>query len=152
MDRNISVLLTQLVAILNLPLIILTRDTLFPVTGLLMVLPFLILGLGVAILLWCRGHTPAGGGLDNVKPLDNNLRTEGPYRLVRHPYYLGALLVFLGLAGVMKSGWGVLATIALVVPLTLYRARLEEEELREEFGAKWLEYEKRTSFIIPWPR
>ncbi len=102
------------------------------------------------ILLTCIGWTPAGGSLDNVKTLDDKLRTGGPYRIGRHPYYLGAMLFYIGLAGVVKSTWGLLATFVLVMPLTLYRAKLEEKALHKEFGDEWQAYVKQTKFIIPW--
>jgi protein-S-isoprenylcysteine O-methyltransferase Ste14 len=60
------------------------------------------------------------------------------------------MLFYMGLAGVLKSGWGLLATFVLVIPLTLYRAKLEEKALQVEFGDEWQAYIKRTRFIIPW--
>jgi protein-S-isoprenylcysteine O-methyltransferase Ste14 len=60
------------------------------------------------------------------------------------------MLFYLGLAGVLKSGWGLLATFVLVIPPTLYRAKLEEKALQMKFGDEWQAYIKRTSFIIPW--
>jgi len=51
--------------------------------------------------------------------------STGPYRLVRHPMYLGALVMLLGVAPALGSWWGLLA----VVPFTAALAwRLLDEE------------------------
>ena len=56
---------------------------------------------------------------------------HGPYRLVRHPSYSGALFATIGL-GLMIDNWASL--LALVVGLgmaLLYRIRVEEDALRQ---------------------
>jgi protein-S-isoprenylcysteine O-methyltransferase Ste14 len=150
MNQGTRVILTQVISLLTLPFIILTRGSLLGIKLPVVPLAFVLLAAGLLMVIWCIRWTPRGGGLDNVGPLDDTLRTEGPYRIVRHPYYLGAMLFYIGLAGVLKSGWGLLATFVLVIPLTLYRAKLEEEALQVEFGDEWQAYIKRTRFIIPW--
>jgi len=85
----------------------------------------------------------------NVQPVTENLIKEGPYRIVRHPLYLGMIISITGLALGMRSMWGLIITFLVFVPLTVLRARLEEAALHKKFGILWEEYTKQTCFILP---
>lgn len=77
------------------------------------------------------------------------LHTGGIYRYCRHPYYLGMMLGFLGLA-LSANNWISLAAVALlVIPAFLLKALLEERELREQFGAEWETYRAGSAFLLP---
>ena len=89
------------------------------------------------------------GFLGEVEPVTDKLITTGPYRLIRHPLYLGMFLATIGLAVAFRSLWGMLITLALFIPAGLWRARLEEEALARRFGAEWEDYAARTYFILP---
>jgi protein-S-isoprenylcysteine O-methyltransferase Ste14 len=72
----------------------------------------------------------------------------GPYRMVRHPMYLGGLiaLVFLPLA--LGSYWAAPA-FALVIPVIVLRILNEEKILRQEL-AGYSEYCLRTRWrLVP---
>jgi protein-S-isoprenylcysteine O-methyltransferase Ste14 len=80
---------------------------------------------------------------------DHQLIDGGPYRLVRHPSYTGALLAFIGL-GICMQNW--LSLLILTVGPTvafLYRIRVEEAALAGAFGERYLEYMLRTQRLIP---
>ena len=73
----------------------------------------------------------------------------GPYRIIRHPGYLGQLMVFAGIA-VSLSNW--LAVLLMMVPIAIgygYRIRVEEDFMIEHMGASYLSYRKRTKRLIP---
>lgn len=72
---------------------------------------------------------------------------DGPYQWVRHPMYLGYILMLLGLALVnFSTAYFILVPIHMA--LLLYRARLEEARLSEH-SPEYREYTKRTGFIFP---
>jgi protein-S-isoprenylcysteine O-methyltransferase Ste14 len=52
--------------------------------------------------------------------------STGPYRLVRHPMYLGALIMLLGIPLALGSWWGVLTLVPMTVVLIW---RLMDEEI-----------------------
>ena len=63
-------------------------------------------------------------GIIEVSPRQTVIFT-GPYSLVRHPMYIGALVMLSGTPLALGSGWGLLTTI----PITLVIVwRLLEEE------------------------
>lgn len=74
--------------------------------------------------------------------------SRGLYRLIRHPMYLGDLVLMLGLALMCAS---VLAGACVVVGgYALVRlARAEDSMLRERFPREFAAYAARTRLIVP---
>ena len=73
---------------------------------------------------------------------------HGIYRVVRHPIYLGAILVTLGLP-IGTSSWIALPPMLLLIPLVFYRMHIEERLLLEEFGDGYRAYMARTKRLVP---
>ena len=84
-----------------------------------------------------------------VTRVDHRLITHGIYRFVRHPIYLGVLLICLvALPVYSSSAWGFLI-LSLLIPIFLGRIRMEERLLTEQFGDEYREYKASTSKLIP---
>ncbi len=78
----------------------------------------------------------------------HRLITDGPYRYLRHPRYVGIILFAAGLALVCRSWIGLLLTLLTGVVL-FWRIRDEEDLMRREFGGEWEEYVRRTWRLVP---
>jgi protein-S-isoprenylcysteine O-methyltransferase Ste14 len=78
----------------------------------------------------------------------HELRTDGPYGIVRHPIYAGILCMLLGSA--MLDGFG-LWTLALIGggALVLLRVRAEERLLSDVFPDDYERYRRRVPALIP---
>ncbi len=79
---------------------------------------------------------------------DHRLATTGPYTTIRHPQYVGFLLIMAGF--LLQSP--TLLTLAMFPVLALAYGRLarsEEREIRAEFGADYDAYAARTPRFIP---
>jgi len=61
---------------------------------------------------------------------DQTVKTAGPYALVRHPMYGGAILIALGWSSIFATAAGLVLTVLLAVFLDL-KARREEDWLDE---------------------
>jgi protein-S-isoprenylcysteine O-methyltransferase Ste14 len=79
---------------------------------------------------------------------DHTLVKSGIYQWVRHPAYLGALLLFLGIPVMASSVLGFLVML-LLVPYLLHRIKLEERMLIGRFGFEYEEYMRRSKRLIP---
>lgn len=120
-------------------------------TGINMAL--LILGLAMVfsgiiirfIAIWTLGKNFSG--LLRIRE-GHTLVTNGIYRWVRHPAYLGAILLFVGIPIAVSSLLGFLAMLLLVIYL-LYRIKLEERMLTLRFGDEYREYMARSKRLIP---
>jgi protein-S-isoprenylcysteine O-methyltransferase Ste14 len=77
------------------------------------------------------------------------VRTTGLYRYVRHPSYLGLVLIFLAI-GIYSRNWISLAIVVVLPTLALlYRIKIEEAALREAFGEEYAAYSRTTKRLIP---
>ena len=79
---------------------------------------------------------------------DHQLITAGPYRLIRHPRYLGILLISLGLSLVFHTWIGFVFTIFALI-LVLTRIHDEEQLLKSHFGKEWEDYCGQSWRLIP---
>jgi protein-S-isoprenylcysteine O-methyltransferase Ste14 len=110
----------------------------FTVTG-------LVLGLiGPAVAVWSILFLGRSFGIFVVV---RKVILDGPYQWVRHPMYLGYILMLLGLA-LANFSMAYFILVPIHIGLLLYRARLEEARLSEH-SPEYREYTKRTGFIFP---
>ena len=72
--------------------------------------------------------------------------TSGPYRLIRHPIYLGLSIVAVGQAVAFSSGPALLLVWACVIPSFVWRAREEERLLIRIFGEVYVSYRKKVLY------
>jgi len=81
----------------------------------------------------------------------DRLVTEGIYRWLRHPQYLGLILIIVG----FNIMWPTLATLLMAPVLIVMYVRLarrEDEELAARFGQAFRDYAARTPGFLPWGR
>lgn len=79
---------------------------------------------------------------------DHRLAMDGPYSYVRHPQYVGFVLVMLG----FLTQWPTLLTLAMFPILVIMYVRLsfvEEREAREEFGEAYVRYAAAVPAFVP---
>ena len=69
---------------------------------------------------------------------------EGPYRLSRNPLYIGLLALYLGLALLVPTFWGLVLFPAAVALVFWAAIRPEERFLHDRFGAPYDEYAARV--------
>lgn len=83
-----------------------------------------------------------------ARPARNGLRVAGPYRLVRHPLYLGWLLAVFGAPHMT----GDRLAFAAVTTIYLFAAiSWEERSLRAEFGDEYVRYQRQVRWrILPY--
>ena len=86
-------------------------------------------------------------GLVAIQP-GHTLVTDGIYRSIRNPSYLGMLVLSLGWALAFRSVAGVLLVVLMIPPL-IARIRSEEALLRSQFGAPYDDYRARSWRLLP---
>jgi protein-S-isoprenylcysteine O-methyltransferase Ste14 len=79
---------------------------------------------------------------------DQKVISTGPYALVRHPMYAGALVMLLGIPIALGSWWGILV-VAAMLPALIWRL-LEEEKFLARNLAGYVEYRNKVRYrLIP---
>ena len=119
-----------------------------------MALPLALLGCllglaGAGLVVRSRAELGPAWSLVPRADQDMGLVTTGPYRLVRHPIYLGLALLAMGEALAFNSWPAVLIVLSGIVPTFAWRARAEEELLSRTFDERYALYRKQTKMIIP---
>ena len=76
------------------------------------------------------------------------LVTNGPYRYVRNPIYLGSFLFIVSIA-LVAANWLILLPAIILIILVYLQIKNEEAMLIDRFGDEYREYMKRTPRLIP---
>jgi len=109
-----------------------------------------IVMLAALAIRWTAIFTLGKSFSSNVAIQDSQQITRtGLYRFVRHPSYLGLLLVFLAV-GLHSRNW--ISFVVVLVPTIaalLYRIHVEEAALMKAFGDDYSDYARATKRLIP---
>ena len=86
----------------------------------------------------------------SVAKVENHKIIEtGLYKFIRHPGYLGQLIIFFGIS-ISISNW--LSILLMLIPITIgyiYRIKVEERFMVDQMGENYLNYQERTKRLIP---
>jgi len=104
--------------------------------------------LAIPLLLWTL--TNLGTNLTDtvVTRRVHTMISAGPYRWVRHPFYVSVALCALA-NGLAAANWFLLLTGTVVVALLVVRTRTEEEKLLLRFGDSYRHYMEQTGCFLP---
>ena len=108
---------------------------------------------GCALYVWCQTmFAVRGGGTPGLWDPPRRLVEGGPFRWLRNPIYVAALLVVLGQAWLFSSVDLLLYAAALAAGFHLLVVAVEEPLLQARFGEPYRDYRRRVRRWIPrWP-
>lgn len=116
---------------------------------------FMVMGFGLYLVAEARVALNGYWGIHVYSyPVDENgkrgeLIRNGIYKHCRHPVYAGQISMTSGTV-LLANDWLVAIFPAGTVILSIWRAIQEEKELHERFADEFIDYKKKTSFIIPY--
>jgi protein-S-isoprenylcysteine O-methyltransferase Ste14 len=105
---------------------------------------------GAALVLMSRAELGAAWSLVPTADQGTGLVTTGPYRLIRHPIYLGLSMLAMGDALAFSSWPAVVVVFSAIVPTFVWRAYAEEKLLTDIFGDRYARYRGQTKMMIPY--
>ena len=80
---------------------------------------------------------------------EHQIVESGPYRIIRHPGYLGFILMFVG-AGLATANWIATALVTILMSIVyVYRIHVEETMLQTAFGERYEAYRAHTWRLVP---
>jgi protein-S-isoprenylcysteine O-methyltransferase Ste14 len=112
-------------------------------------LGIIVVWLGLAIRVWAI--VALGRAFRTTVEVDSGqpIVSTGPYRWVRHPSYVGLLLIVIG-CSLAAGNWLALAVCpVLPLPALLWRIHVEEAELIHVLGDRYRAYQAHTKRLIP---
>ena len=103
--------------------------------------------IGFGVMLWSRLSFPKGSFSFGAKPVTSTIVKAGPYRLIRHPIYAGAMLILWGsIAGhtsMANAGIGIVASLFVLGKI------VHEERLLRASLPGYEQYAHSTKAVIP---
>ncbi|HZT67137.1 MAG TPA: isoprenylcysteine carboxylmethyltransferase family protein [Acidimicrobiales bacterium] len=104
---------------------------------------------GVALRFWAFRTLGRYFTFNVMTSADQNVVTAGPYRVIRHPGYAGAMLAMAGL-GLTIGNWVSLAAIVLVPLIGMVnRIRVEEAALLGTLGPSYQAFSEGRKRLVP---
>ena len=107
-------------------------------------IPFTLWGYRTLGKNWVHGMDPSKFLLKK----EHVLVTNGPYRYVRNPIYLGAFVFIIALA-LVAANWLLLLPALPIITIIYAQIGREELMLIDRFGDEYREYMRRTPRLIP---
>ena len=95
--------------------------------------------MGAFVRAFGRARTP----MDPYAPSET-LVTDGPYRLSRNPGYLGASLLYAGIAMASDSAMALVPLLVAIAVIDRGVIAREERYLERRFGAPYMDYKRRV--------
>lgn len=119
-----------------------------PVPAYVSLLGDVLVALGLLInLIVFRENSYGGSSIETVA--DQKVISTGLYRLIRHPMYMGVLVMMIGVPLALGSLWG-LVILALVIPVLIWRILDEEKMLRKDLPG-YNEYTHKVHYrLVPY--
>jgi len=134
-----------------IPLIIAGVDKLFgwtnPFTLNFKLVALVVIILGYALGTWALVENRFFSGIVRIQTdREHHVVTTGPYRLVRHPGYVGTFWAYLATPIFLDSVWAFIPTL-LLLGVVILRTSLEDRTLQAELPG-YVEYTQKTRFRL----
>lgn len=111
-----------------------------------------VIAVGTALYVWCVWNFAAvGRGTPGLWDAPRQVVAAGPYRWVRNPIYIAALLVVAGEAWLFLSAALLAYAAAMAAFFHLFVTGYEERRLRRRFGSAYEEYRRTVPRWLPRP-
>jgi protein-S-isoprenylcysteine O-methyltransferase Ste14 len=118
-----------------------------PVPAALQVLGLVGIVLAAGLIFWTiRTNAYLGRMVRIQEDRGHQLVTSGPYRRVRHPMYVGIIVLFPCMALFLGSWWALVPAI-LIAMLMVVRAALEDRTLQAELPG-YAEYAQQVRYLL----
>ena len=106
--------------------------------------------LGVFFLLWTiKAQREIGKGTPMPLMATRKLVVEKPYSYCRNPLAFGLVNFYFGISIFIGSPSSVVVVFVFSAIILSYIKLIEEKELEQRYGDEYVEYKRRTPFIIP---
>lgn len=122
------------------------------VYGVINIILALLIGIiGLLFALWAvQVQFSVGRGTPAPMMATQKLIIQKPYSYCRNPMTLGTIFYYLGITIWIGSFSAIGLTLLFTVLLLAYNKLIEEKELEERFGLEYMDYKRRTPFLIPY--
>jgi protein-S-isoprenylcysteine O-methyltransferase Ste14 len=101
---------------------------------------------GIFAMFYCRRYLGSFWTAQTVLLPDHQVVDRGPYALVRHPIYTSAIIMYLGVALVFPTWWGILS-VAVIGSAYAFKSWYEDQFLEHHLSG-YPEYQRRVRYRL----
>lgn len=109
----------------------------------------LLATVGMGVIFWSGWALGRFYSPEVTLQKEHRLITDGPFRTIRNPRYLGGIIQGVGLSLLFRSWIGLILTLMFFIAV-IFRIKDEEALMNREFGEDWEAYSQKTWRLIPW--
>jgi len=110
----------------------------------------ILIVVGVVFLLWTlKAQREIGKGTPMPLTATRKLVVQKPYSYCRNPLAFGLLNFYFGISILIGSISSLVMVLAFAAIILAYIKFVEEKELEERYGEKYVAYKQSTPFLIP---
>jgi protein-S-isoprenylcysteine O-methyltransferase Ste14 len=108
---------------------------------------FCLFIIGYVVIFWAMHENRFFSGVVRIqKERGHHTVSTGPYKLVRHPGYLGSIMYIIGTPFALASYWALIPAI-ITAAVTIFRAGLEDKTLKQELDG-YADYTEKVRYRI----
>ena len=107
-------------------------------------LGFILIIFGIAINLWTDSLFKKKSTTVKPHKTPSSFIISGPFKLSRHPMYLGMVFILLGTAVFLSTLITFVFPIIFIIIIEGLFIPIEEKNMQKKFGKKYLEYKKQV--------
>lgn len=108
----------------------------------------LLIAFGIVLNIWTDNLFKKKQTTVKPHEMPNVFIDYGPFKLSRHPMYLGMLSILLGIAIFLGSLSPLVSPLAFIIIIGKIFISMEEKNLEKKFGDKYNNYKKRVRMWI----
>ena len=113
------------------------------------VIGFIFLLIGICFRVWSINVLGKNFTATVKITREHELIKTGPYKLIRHPSYLGAFVAIIGCPVFLNNTYTIFISCIAMIIAYYFRINLEEKTLSNHFGKYYEDYKKDTYRLLP---
>lgn len=113
------------------------------------VIGFIFLLIGICFRVWSINVLGKNFTATVKITREHELIKTGPYKLIRHPSYLGAFVAIIGCPVFLNNTYTIFISCIAMIIAYYFRINVEEKTLSNHFGKYYEDYKKDTYRLLP---
>jgi len=113
------------------------------------IIGLILLVIGIAFRVWSINILGKNFTATVKITREHELIKTGPYKVIRHPSYLGALIAIIGCPVFLNNTYTIFISCMAMIIAYYFRINVEERTLSNHFGEFYEEYKKTTYRLVP---
>lgn len=109
---------------------------------------FILIITGTTLMIWAT-KSLYDRWLISTSILDFGIFQSNPFTFIRHPFYSGQILIWLGSVLIFINPFGLVLGLLILIPILKNQSKKDEAALIASYGDLYFEYKNRAGLFFP---